>query len=152
MCGFPSSEGGDQDAVPSTAAPPAERHFHSELSNFQHISPFWSSEVCWEPECGRLRNSRRMSSFTDSRSEPFFLRLTLCSWQSRERGDWKDSSFCGQKIHAFRHRFAFRPCCNQSTFVACSCCQDSFGYSASHTPRFVSVDVCFAASFRFSPT
>jgi transposase len=40
------------------------------LSNFRHLSRFWSSEGCWESECGHLRNPRRMSIFTDSCSEP----------------------------------------------------------------------------------
>jgi hypothetical protein len=40
LCGFPSWEGGEEDTVPNIAAPPSERHFHSELSKFQHVSLF----------------------------------------------------------------------------------------------------------------
>jgi len=39
---FQARRAEDEDAVPSTATPPTERHFHSELSNFRHVSKLCS--------------------------------------------------------------------------------------------------------------
>ena len=48
-------------SLPALRAP-----FPANCSNFLLISRFWlfwSSEACWEPECGRLGNPRRMTIF-----------------------------------------------------------------------------------------
>ena len=42
---------------------------------------FGPSHGCWEPKCTRLRNPRRMSTFTDSCSEP----LLECGERGRNR-------------------------------------------------------------------
>jgi len=38
---FQARRAEDEDVVPSTATPPSERHFHTELSNFRHVLRFW---------------------------------------------------------------------------------------------------------------
>jgi hypothetical protein len=39
---FQARRAKDEDAVPSTATLPTERHFYSELSNFRHVLRFCS--------------------------------------------------------------------------------------------------------------
>jgi hypothetical protein len=59
--------------VPSIATSPSERHFHSELSNFRHVSWFWSFSGVLGTKMWTSKNPSRMSTFTDSCSEPNFL-------------------------------------------------------------------------------
>jgi len=70
LCGFPSSEGGDENAFTQLNLPPSERHFHSETPGFPaSLSDFRFSDSVEYQEVP-LKNAPKMSTFTDSCSEP----------------------------------------------------------------------------------
>jgi hypothetical protein len=73
LCGFPSSEGGQNRCGRRCIIPPSERHFHSEAPVSR---PFWRECVVWrsaERKQAPPGKPRRMHVLTDSRAEPILL-------------------------------------------------------------------------------
>src|ERR1019366_2746655 len=65
LCGFPSSEGGQNRWGRRSIIPPSERHFHSEAPVYR---PFWRESAVWAAGGAKylpFRKPRRMHVLTD---------------------------------------------------------------------------------------
>src|SRR5437879_3058169 len=70
LCGFPSSEGGQNRCGRGSIIPPSERHFHSDAPFYRPFCRECSVRAADGAEIAPFGKPRRMRIYPDSRSEP----------------------------------------------------------------------------------
>ncbi len=83
LCGFPSSEGGQNRCGRDSIIPPSERHFHNEGPFYRPFCRECAVRAADGAEMAPFGKPRRMHDFTDSRSEPNDLSPRRQLYESR---------------------------------------------------------------------